>query len=304
MTQIDFYCGIGETSWNHHPVAPGPLACIAPVKGKTERTRVTNRVFVPPGTQVIQDSGAFSDSRNNRMSFPRALTRQIRHAVRFRYLDKISHVASYDLLIDEKWQDGTRRKERWSEAEAWAAVQETVAAARWLASHRSVLPSETGLILSAQGVSPSQYLDCAERIFPYLGEGDVFGLGGWCVVGKYPAQMMPVFVATMQLIIPASAKAGVRRVHIWGVIYPVALAHLSTLCERYHLRLSTDSAGPTVAPVFGQWGYGSWRDNAYRRVPPERRGIERARHVALTRNWLSDFPVEEYLEPIQTSLFP
>ncbi len=58
---IALYCGINERRWNHHLVACGPLACVAPMYGKTLRTKMVNRVCVPPGVVVIQDSGAFSD---------------------------------------------------------------------------------------------------------------------------------------------------------------------------------------------------------------------------------------------------
>src|SRR5579885_2655911 len=54
---ILFYCGLNECDWNHHPVAPGPYACIAPVYGKTARTKKMNRVVVPDEVRgVVVDS--------------------------------------------------------------------------------------------------------------------------------------------------------------------------------------------------------------------------------------------------------
>ncbi len=41
---ISFYCGLNERQWNHHPVAPGSLACVAPVYGKTIQGKTCNRV--------------------------------------------------------------------------------------------------------------------------------------------------------------------------------------------------------------------------------------------------------------------
>lgn len=287
---IRFYCGLNERQWNQHPVAPGPLACIAPVYGKSARTKATNSVYVPPGTAVIQDSGAFSDNWTNRLGFVAALDRQIAHADRYGYSDAITHRASYDLLIDEVWEDGNRHKRRWTENAAADAVAETVAAAEYLIDHRHGL----NLVLSAQGVTAQQYLDCTRQIVPLLEDGDILGFGGWCVIGKMPKVMMPVFRETARLVVPFAAKAGVKRIHIWGVVYPKALGELLWMCDRHGIALSTDSAGPTRAPAFGQWGYGDWRDNTYQRHPPETRGLERARHVSLTRSWLERLETSPY----------
>lgn len=307
MVQIGFYCGVNEKDWNHQPVMPGPLACIAPVYGRTEKTRTINRIRVPENTRVIQDSGAFSDGPNFRLSFAQALLRQIKHARQFGYINQVSHVASYDLLIDERWEDGARFKERWAEDTATLAIKETVAAAQWIAQRRRIIerkyPSLEGLILSAQGVTPEQYLQCAESIFGLFQTGDILGLGGWCITGKMPAKMLPVLSETMQKVIPAAAKAGITRAHIWGVIYPPALAWTGSICERHGINLSTDSAGPTMNPVFGEWGYGEWRDRTYQRQPVAYRGLHRIKHVRMTRRWLANFPAERHLKNHQSKLF-
>jgi hypothetical protein len=182
---IVFYCGLGEQTWNHHAMTPGPRACIAPVYGRTVATKSTTRVTVPDEVQqVLVDSGAFADRLADRLSFEAALYRQIAHAYQFGYPHCVSHVASYDLLIDEKWQDGQRHKARWQSSEAELAVKETVAAASYLAKQRrrlrGVFGHPVGLALSAQGVELAQYLRCAEQIVPLLEPGDLFALGGWC----------------------------------------------------------------------------------------------------------------------------
>src|SRR5579871_4523090 len=107
---ILFYCGLNEQQWNHHPVAPGPLACVSPVYGKSVQTKNCNGVKVPPDTIVLQDSGAFSDGTAERLSFGAALDRQLAHAARYGYESQVEARASYDLLIDEKWAGGTRYK--------------------------------------------------------------------------------------------------------------------------------------------------------------------------------------------------
>ncbi|GHO44115.1 hypothetical protein [Ktedonospora formicarum] len=52
-----------------------------------------------------------------------------------------------------------------------------------------------------------------------LEDGDVFGLGGWRITGKLPAQILPVFRETMRLVTPFLGREGVKRVHVWGVCY-------------------------------------------------------------------------------------
>ncbi len=287
---IRFYCGLNEQRWNHHPVRPGPYACVAPVYGRSLATKTVNRVVVPPGTQVMQDSGAFSDGPGQRLSIEAALERQIAHAERFGYAAQITHRASYDLLIDEKWQDGIRYKARWTSADAEEAVRVTVRAAAFLSSHRH---AGIGVVLSTQGVSAEQSLRCAQQIVPLLEPGDILALGGWCVLGKYPAQMMPVFEETMHRVIPFLGREQVQRVHIWGVCYPPALGRLLYLCDQEGIALSTDSAGPTVHPCYGNWGYGTWRNTRYQRPPSQERGRHRMVHTYLTRRWLRDFRTRE-----------
>ncbi len=292
---ISLYCGINEQRWNHHPVAPGPLACIAPVYGKTLQTKTCNRVCVPADTSIIQDSGAFSDGIGQRLSVEKALERQLDHAEHYHYAAQVTHRASYDLLIDEKWEGGVRYKARWSEQDAEDAVMTTVDAAAYLASHRYGVKA----ILSAQGVSARQYLRCAEQIVPLMEQGDIFGLGGWCITGKLPAQIMPVFRETMSVVIPFLGHEGVKRVHIWGVCYAKALGELLWLCDEHAIALSTDSSGPSVRPAMGEWGYAEWRNPLYIRPSVDVRGLERARHVEATRQWLRSFRSTSHYAPMR-----
>lgn len=300
---IRFYCGVSERQWNYHPVEPGPYACVSPVYGRTLQGKRISSVHVPKETLVIQDSGAFSDGPGQRLSLEVALERQLAHAERYGYSGQVTHRASYDLLVDEKWSGGRRAKARWTEEEAEEAVCLTVQAAAYLARHRQ----STGAILSLQGVTPQQYLTCAQQIIPFLDARDLIGLGGWCVIGKYPKLFLPVFRQTMGRLIPFLAREQVRRVHLWGVCYAPALAILLRLCQECGVHLSTDSAHPSVHPAFGQWGYANWRDPRYRRPPVldscrsgqfDRcagcRGLERTRHVAATRHWLAHFSVQAH----------
>ena len=291
---IDLYVGINETKWNHHPVLPGPLACISPVYGASDRTRKENAIRVPPATKVRQDSGAFSDSLRFRLAFKGAYRRQREHAEKYAYAEQIEAIASYDLLIDEKWENGQRYKKRWSESAAREAVESTVNAARWIKKTR-----KASCILSAQGVTPEQYFSCVKRIAPFFCENDILGLGGWCILGKQPKRLMPAFQKTILLVVPFLAEHQVaKRIHIWGVCYGKALGQLLWLCDQYGIALATDSSGPQVRPARGLWGYKGWVNKAYKQPPVKSRGLERARHVMATRKWLKDFRNSEwYTEP-------
>jgi hypothetical protein len=284
---VTLFCGVCETAWNHHPVACGAFACVSPVKGKSERTKLENRVFIPVGTKVLQDSGAFQDSGEQRLSFEAALERQRNHAKKYNYADKIIGRVSYDWLIDEVWSNGERSKVRWTVEDAKKAVAETIAAAAFLKANNS---ENYPLFLSVQGVDTEQYIECAKAIIPLLdNERDTLGLGGWCIIGKLPKVMMPVFRDTITRLIPYAASQGVKRVHIFGVIYPNALGELLWLCNRFGLELSTDSVAPQLKIIFsGEWGFGEWRDNNYKRPPVEIRGLERAKHLEATREWLNN----------------
>lgn len=240
---IRFYCGIGEMVWNHHPVAPGRYACVSPVYEREENKKRVNAVVVPDGVEVIQDSGAFSDGPGQRLDFGAALARQIAHAQQYHHADNVTHQASYYLLIDEKWIGGIRYKARWTEADAEEAVKTTVDAARYLSTHR-----QAGLkaVLSAQGVSASQYLTCAQRIVPPSRAGDIFGLGDFCITGKMPRRMIPVFLEIIDRVIPFLGREQVKRVHIWG-------------CASRRLGVSCSSSAMSTGPRFPQiaWGPGN-----------------------------------------------
>lgn len=361
---IRFYCGVGEKTFNHHPVFTGPYACISPVcgrggidkQGKQRKQKINGVRVGDECREIILDSGAFSDTTYHRCDFDEALARQLNHAKRFEYMDKLSHIASYDVLIDEQDRgDGTRVKERWNVDLADFAVEKTVQAAEYLVSKRAYIEDQVGhpvgLVLSAQGVDTAQYIRCAERILPLLNpEKDIFGLGGWCILGMRH-KLLPTFFETMSELLPLLKSYQIKRAHIWGVCFAEALGPLSWLCdhdrrgswdEKHRVELSTDSVGPTTRmlkelsgkPGRAAWGYASWYDSSYpvprifdtckvvgeqeRKAPTcapgtPCRGLERARHVAATREWLADFrrrepayyhaPLLEQQEAYQPSLF-
>lgn len=291
---VRFYAGSCEDDWCGLPVEVGPFACVSPVYGRTLATKSPNHVRLSAKTiAVLQDSGAFCDGIGQRLSFEEALQRQIEHAERYGYADRLTHRASYDQLIDEKWDyQGRRYKSRWSEEAAWDACITTIKAAKYLASHRENLHG----IFSAQGVTASQYLACVQGILPYIQDGDMLGLGGFCIVGRIPRQIMPVFREIIHTIIPFVGREGIKQIHIWGCLYAPALGELLWLCDQHHIHLSTDSVYPSLRPVLGRWGYASWTDPTYKyRRPPVGPELARDRktHCELVRNWLAHFRARE-----------
>lgn len=282
---IRLYVGVNETRWNKHPVDPDGYACVAPVYGATTRTKRKNSIWLPPGTRTISDCGAFSDGPQDRVTPAEAMTRQLDHAKQYGYIDSIDGFATYDLLIDEMWYGGARTKRRWTESAAWEAVDITVDAAKFLDGNRSSIPSP--LVISSQGVSPQQYMECAKRTEPYFKDGDILGLGGWCIIGKAPS-LIHSFREIISEVIPYAARF-TRRVHIWGVMYAPALGHLLWECDQHGLSLSTDSTGPSIRPARGVWGYMGWSDRQYQRPSVDVRGLHRARHVRATKEWLGSF---------------
>lgn len=310
---ILFYCGLNETNWSHHPVAPGEFACVAPVYGRSKRTKTTNTVSVPPGTKIILDSGAFSDTTDTRLTFEQALFRQVAHAYRFGYVRQVTHVASYDWLIPEK-QGGIQIEPSLYDQ----AMAETVRAAAYLASMRQatqgIFMHPVSLILTAQGTNAKQYLACAKQIVPYLSPNDMFGIGGFAATGLFPGKLLQPFKEVVRLVVPYLGSQGVKRVHVWGSCYAPALRELLLACKKYSIAISTDSSGAQRKPILGQWGYSGWRDNLYK-MPPilescravndkgykvptcapgtRCRGLERARHVEMTRAWLASFSKRE-----------
>lgn len=227
---------------------------------RLEGRRCFTPVYPPPslpgyGQQVeaLLDSGAFSDPPHKRLTPERALDRQIQFEQKastvWGHKWQAAAFVSYDLLIDEKWDGGRRRKERWSVAEANAAVGVTVDAAYYLVSQRERLTGRT-LVLACQGVDAVQYDECVAEVLKVAQPQDWIGLGGWCILGRFSRQWMPTFWQTIERVIPRIANAGVRHVHIFGVLYQPALGVLLWHADQYGVSVSTDSAAPVLACSF------------------------------------------------------
>jgi len=230
-----------------------------------------NGRFTPQEVSLLDgwcDSGAFNDAPEERLSPADALARQLRWEERasekWGALYQHRAVVSYDLLIDEKWTAGKKRKERWSVSEADAAVRATVDAAAYLASQRTRLDRRR-LVLACQGVDACQYAECASGVLAHAQPGDVFGLGGWCILGLF-RKWLPTFWDAMRRTLPLVKQAGLSRVHIFGVMWQKPLGGLVWLADRLGLAVSADSKRPGLDCRGGHFAKAGarcerWEDN-------------------------------------------
>ena len=254
--------------------------------------------LTPYNLDILCDSGAFQNIKEGtRLSFEDALQRQLDYELSLKksWLDsviwlhtqvnvpdaikailyyqiikwKMYAIASYDLLIDEKWIDGSKVKQRWQEDEAWIAVEETVKVAFYLASQRKVL-SPRKLILGCQGVTARQYKSCVKQVLLVAQKEDWIGLGGWCILGKQQSWFNE-FQKTLLETIPLIAKSPVSHVHLYGVMWLPALGVFQAICDDYGITCSTDSKRPLSDCKWKKEGgrkragvkvsSGYWRDN-------------------------------------------
>jgi hypothetical protein len=216
----------------------------------------------------LLDSGAFTDPPHKRLMPEQALDRQLAWELiasgKWSAPFQAHGLVSYDLLIDETWIASERHKRRWSVQQAESAVRTTVEAAAYLASQRDRLAPRR-LILSAQGVDALQYAECAAGVLRHAQQSDWFAFGGWCILGRF-TRMLPVFWQTLHLVLPMVKVAGLRHVHIFGVLYLPALGGLLHLADHYGLTVSTDSTAPVLACTWKDWKKAGareryWRDN-------------------------------------------
>jgi hypothetical protein len=287
---LQLYAGVSDPAWNRWPTLAGPYVCVSPVYGQG-KNKSESVVALNPDTSVLLDSGAFSDTcgqKNvlgqrvafqHRLSFEEALDRQYHHMHKYGYDDQVESLASYDVLIGEHSLDSNAPNTQWDPHEVTFAISETIRAASFLDAHRN----GRACIMTVQGKTPEQYLYCTEHILPYVRAGDMVGLGGWGGIGHAGTRLLPVFRATMRLVLPVLGQAGVRRIHLWGVCHARALGELLWLADREKIQVSTDSAMPALRPSFAEWGYGEWRDRKYReKVPPLHLSEELQREAVLS----------------------
>lgn len=235
-----FYISKNNTRLNGRPFEPekiSPYLCLNPYY-KAEFARPAN---------ILLDSGAFQDvDKNLRLSFKDALERQLAYEEKIGFQSE--KIVSYDMLVDEQMIDGKKVKQRWEYENSFYAVGQTVGAAAYLSSQRHKLGNRK-LVLSCQGVTINQYVECAKSVLHYATNDDVFGFGGFCIIGKkqnsitldditYPEQFAEIVRQTMPFI---HAK-GVKSVHVFGVMHIPSLRILEQVANQYGIMASTDSS--------------------------------------------------------------
>lgn len=234
---------------------------------------VTGKVMVNPhypvdvrrGTRYKIDSGAFQErDMLARLQPWTALDRQLRMEAQIEYGGHdgwAEDVVTYDMLagVDEAIVDGQRVKRRGTEETAQQAVYETIRSARYYKTQEARIRG--GIAYAAQGVTPTQYLECVKAILPLIRpERDALAFGGFCIIGMVPS-LKPVFYATLDLVLPLLRDNGITRAHLLGVTVADAIEKAVQAERRYGVRLSTDSTGPERCAIFGR-GYSNGRQVA------------------------------------------
>lgn len=206
------------------------------------------RVLVAPGTRYLIDSGAFQErDMHARLQPWAALDRQLRLEAQIELSGGPEHaeaIVTYDMIdgVDEALQDGQRVKRRGDEQTATLAVRETIRSARYYKSQEHRVRG--GIAYACQGVTPRQYVACAEQIIPLIRPGrDMFAFGGFCIIGMQP-RLKAVFYETLAATLPLLRAAGVARAHLLGVTVTDAITHAADAARAYGITLSTDSSGP------------------------------------------------------------
>ena len=205
---------------------------------------------------ALIDSGAFQKEDMLRRKTPEdALSRQTRLQV------QLSHgrgrtqfvLITYDMLrgVDEAIEGGKRIKRRGSEETAREAVAETLKSAAYYASQRDRLHGAK-IAFSAQGATPRQYVeDCVIPMLDVMRPGDWFAFGGFCIIGKNKS-LLPVFVETVERVLPLLRARGIERAHILGVCWHRALIAAAALGRKHGVLMSTDSSALEIQSVHGK----------------------------------------------------
>lgn len=198
--------------------------------------------------RYLLDSGAFQDVKGDRLSYERALDRQLAFE---KVVGREAHaIVSYDHLVDEQMVDGKQTKQRVSREIGENYVMETIEAAEYLASRRDEL-GERKLVLSCQGSDEDQYLDCLDEMLKIAEPGDVIGFGGYCILSKskkYEEQYYEV----LREGFPRIRDAGIDRVHIFGMGVFRALVQTDIFGRMNGIECSYDTSAAELNAVFGK----------------------------------------------------
>lgn len=203
------------------------------------------------------DSSSFQHIAKQRWFPWQALANQLRYEEQLRwYLDDPDFHFERMFIYDEPAgvdeavviKDGRPKKikTRGTHETAARAVKRTIEAAHYYAMQRERI-GKARIAWVGQGIDPEQYAACVAAQLEYMQPHDVFGFGGFCIIGRMPTRMMPVFAATLERIVPMVRETGVTRFHLLGVMYPPAARLALDCAARYGCEVAIDSSGPEQA---------------------------------------------------------
>lgn len=203
-------------------------------------------------TKWIMDSGAFQDvSIDRRLTPGEALNRQLDYIRTFPpTVVTNGRIVSYDRLVDEQFNATFGQfKQRVSEAVGEEYVEETIKAAEYLVSERSKL--DQGLILSCQGATVPQYIDCADKIIGMACGSDTIGIGGFCILSKSQTYEKDYY-RVIREIFPKMATHGIKKAHIFGMGVFRVLLQTDLFARRYGIDISYDTSSAEVNATMGR----------------------------------------------------
>lgn len=155
--------------------------------------------------------------------------------------------------VDEAVIDGVKVKVRGTEESAAAAVEATLEAARYYSTQRRHIRGRIGWV--GQGIDAAQYMGCVKAMLPYFRQGDIIGLGGFCIWGRMPRRMQDTAHETIARVVNWGKRRGIREYHMLGVMYAPAVQWAAGLAQARRVRFSTDGSAPEQAACIGGRGY-------------------------------------------------
>ncbi len=199
--------------------------------------------------KYILDSGAFQDVKTeSRLTPEGALQRQLDFEKAIGR--KAEAIVSYDRLVDEQIEDGVQYKERVSESLGKEYVEETIESAKYLCSQRSRLKGRK-LVLSCQGATAPQYMDCLKAMLDIASPEDIIGFGGFCILSK-SVKYETEFYEVVNKGFPMIHENGNERVHIFGMGVFRVLVQAELYARLHGIECSYDTSSPELNSVFGK----------------------------------------------------
>ena len=240
---IKFYVSKTGNKLNRRPWVPEFVTdnlCLNPMYGRVRLQR--------GGVNILLDSGAFQDvDKDKRLTYEEALNRQLKFEQTAGFISQ--RIVSYDRLVDEQLIDGKKKKCRVDEGNGWEYVKDTVGAAQYLVSQRSILEPRQ-LVLSNQGTTVEQYIQCLREVLQIAQPRDCIGMGGFCIIGSRKS-LQPQFFEIQEKAFTLIKSAGISDIHLFGVTTIPVLEKWSELASPYGFSLSVDSSAAERRSVFG-----------------------------------------------------